>query len=283
MRTFVTPEPIAAVIDIWQGDIRIVAGNNAETTVDVRPTNLSRPADVKAAEQIRVEFSTGRLLVQSPKDWKRYSFFGSGGAVDVLVDLPAGSEVRSTAGMGAFDAEGRLGDCGIKTGMGNVRVEDTAGLEVATGHGEVSAGTVAGALDARTGSGDLRIAAVHGAAQLKNSNGAIRLGTAAGEVRAKAANGDITVDAALGSVTAKSSNGNVRINGVISGVMVLQTALGEIEVGIAEGTAAWLDATSSHGRVRNSLDTRGGPEESGETVQVQAHTSYGDIIIRRAT
>jgi hypothetical protein len=63
---------------------------------------------------------------------------------------------------------------------------------------------------------------------------------------------------------------------------VLETAGGELEVGVREGTAAWLDVTTQYGSVRNSLGASDGPQPSDEIVKVRAHTSYGDIVIRRS-
>ena len=40
---------------------------------------------------------------------------------------------------------------------------------------------------------------------------------------------------------------------------MLETALGELEVGIREGTAAWLDVSASFGSVRNALDAADAP------------------------
>jgi hypothetical protein len=62
----------------------------------------------------------------------------------------------------------------------------------------------------------------------------------------------------------------------------LQTAFGELEVGIREGTAALLDVRSQFGRVRSELDASDGPEASDETVEVRARTAHGDIVIRRS-
>jgi hypothetical protein len=63
---------------------------------------------------------------------------------------------------------------------------------------------------------------------------------------------------------------------------VLETAAGELEVGVREGTAAWLDVSAHHGRVRTSLDEASTPDEGEATVEVRARTSYGDIVIHRA-
>jgi hypothetical protein len=40
--------------------------------------------------------------------------------------------------------------------------------------------------------------------------------------------------------------------------------------------------TTSFGQVRNLMDDATRPEESDETVEVRAHTSFGGITIRRS-
>jgi hypothetical protein len=64
---------------------------------------------------------------------------------------------------------------------------------------------------------------------------------------------------------------------------VVETKVGDLEVGIREGTAAWLDVSAGVGQVHNALDTADAPEPSAETVEVRARTSFGDIVIRRAS
>ena len=58
--------------------------------------------------------------------------------------------------------------------------------------------------------------------------------------------------------------------------------MGDLDIGIAEGTAAWLEIEHQFGHVRNMLDTASRPDESDETVEVRGRTSYGDITIRRS-
>ena len=73
----------------------------------------------------------------------------------------------------------------------------------------------------------------------------------------------------------------MRIRDVSRGTIVMETAAGELEVGIHEGTAAWLDVSTQFGTVRNSLGTADGPAPSEHTVEVRARTSVGDIVIGR--
>jgi DUF4097 and DUF4098 domain-containing protein YvlB len=97
----------------------------------------------------------------------------------------------------------------------------------------------------------------------------------------RSANGDISVDRAGAGVEAKTSNGSIRLGEVARGSVELGTAMGDLEIGIAEGTAAWLEVNTRFGQVHNLLDNTTRPEESDETVEVRAHTSFGDITIRR--
>jgi DUF4097 and DUF4098 domain-containing protein YvlB len=282
MPDFETPEPISVRLDLSVADVRIVASDRVDTVVEVRPRHQSRGADIKAAEQTRVEYSNGRLSVRMAKDWTRYTPFGGAGSVDVTIELPTGSDVHGASEMGSLDADGRLEECAFRTGMGTLRLDRTGPLTVSTGMGEIFADRVAGAAELRTGSGQVRIGVIDGTASIKNGNGETRLGEVGGDLRVKAANGDITVTTARASVVAKSANGNVRVGEVMSGAVVLETAAGEVEVGIHEGTAAFLDVKTQAGNVRSSLQASNPPDPSGATVEVRARTSYGDIVITRA-
>jgi DUF4097 and DUF4098 domain-containing protein YvlB len=130
----------------------------------------------------------------------------------------------------------------------------------------------------------VRVGEIEGAADIKNSNGSTDIGTANGEIRIRSANGDISVDRAGAGVDAKTANGTVRVGDVVHGSVVLKTSMGDLEIGIREGTAAWLDVTTGFGRLQNSLtDAATKPSDADESVEVHAHTSFGDITIRRSS
>jgi DUF4097 and DUF4098 domain-containing protein YvlB len=281
MPTFETPEPISVTIEIVVGDVRIIASDRRDTVVSVNPNDVSKQSDVRAAEQARVEFSQGRLLIRTPKSWKLYTPFGGRESIDVAIELPAGSSVEAEAAVGDFRADGRLGECTVKTSVGNIRLDETGPANLSTTAGSVIVDSVAGRAEI-TGSGQLRIRQIDGSALIKNLNGGIWIGEVKGDLRCNSANGDITIDRALGAVDAKTANGAVRIGEVVRGAVQLGTSNGELEVGIREGTAALLDLRSSYGNVRNTLTASDGPEPSDQTVEVRARTSYGDIVIRRS-
>jgi DUF4097 and DUF4098 domain-containing protein YvlB len=282
MPTFDTPQPISASITLARGDVRISAGDRGTTTVEVRPSDASEPDDRKVAELTRVEYADGQLLIKAPKlqSWRLRS---PGGSIDVTVELPAGSHVDGTAAWADFRCDGELGDCRVKTGLGSILV-DTAGTpNLKTGTGDITLDRATGHAEITAGSGDVRVRDLEGTAVVKNSNGDTWVGAAAGELRLNAANGDISVERANAGVVAKSTNGDVRVGEVVRGSIVLESKLGDVAVGIREGTAAWLDLSASAGRVHNTLDAAQPPEPSAETVEVRARTSVGDIVVGRPT
>ncbi len=281
MPTFETLEPISVTIALFVGDLRITASDRTDTVVVVSPNDSSKESDVKAAEQTRVEFSQGRLLIKAPRSWKQYSPFGGRESIDVAIELPAGSRVEGEAAIADFRSDGRLGECRFTTGVGNIRLDETGPLYLSTSAGSLTVDRVGGRAEV-TGSGQVRIGEIDGPAVIKNLNGVTWVGEVKGDLRCNAANGDITVDRALGAVAAKTANGAVRIGEVVRGSVELVTSYGELEVGIREGTAALLDVRSQFGSLRNSLNASDGPAPSDQTVELRARTSFGDIVIRRS-
>ena len=281
MPTFDTPEPISAVVDLVVGDARITASDRGDTVVEIRPSDASHDQDVRAAEQTRVEYSAGRLLVKAPKQ-RSLSMFGKPGSIDVTIDLPAGSHVHGDASVAAFHGAGRLGECRVKTAAGDIRLEDTGPLDLNTGAGAIAVDRVAGPAEVSTGSGRVRLREIDGTAVIKNSNGDSWVGEVAGDLRVNAANGNISVDHANADVNASTANGDVRVGGVRRGSASLKTSFGEIEVGIQVGTAARLDVHTEFGHIRNQMDASESPGPSDQTVEVRARTSYGDIVIHRS-
>lgn len=281
MPIFETPDSISLNVEYNLGDIRVTAGDRTDTVVDVRPSDAGSAADTRAAERTSVDFSNGTLFIRGSKDWKRFAILTGNGAVDVIVGLPSHSDVRWEAGMGKFDGEGNLGQCDLKTGMGHIRLDRAGAVKAESGYGDVVVDQAAGDVDLKTGSGEIRVNRIGGSTQIRNSDGHIRIGDAAGEVHIKAANGNIQIGKAQSSVTAKSANGKIRVGEATRGSVVLETAYGDVGVGIPEGTAAWLDVSTKYGKVRNALAATEGPGESMESVEVRARTSYGDVAIHR--
>ncbi|HZM32249.1 MAG TPA: DUF4097 family beta strand repeat-containing protein [Acidimicrobiales bacterium] len=281
-RTFDTPSPIVAMVDVGAGHVTVRAADRTDTVVEVNPTDDSEDTDVQAASQARVEYGNGRLSVTAPKRKTWLSFRGRMASVDVIIDLPAGSRVEVDA-WGSVRTDGRLGPSVIKTAAGSVHVDEAGRLDVASAAGDVSIGRADGHADVRTSSGKIRIGRVDGSAVVKSSNGDLTVGEITGDVRLTTANGDIAIDQAGSAVRAKTAYGGIRIGEVVRGEVVMETAFGDLEIGIREGTAAWLDVNSKSGRVRSHLEEADEPGPADETVTVRGRTAFGDVVIRRAT
>ena len=281
MPHYETPEPISVTLQLGVGDVRIAASERADTVVEVRPSDETDESDVKAAQQVRVDYTNGMLRVTGPKA-RVFDFSRKTRSVDVSIELPSGSQVSAEMQAGDLRCAGRLGECRLKTSAGNVWLERTGPLRLNTSAGHVTADGITGNAEISTGSGKIQIGEIEGTAVVKNSNGNTTIDAVTGDVRLRAANGDISVERAGAGVDAKTSNGSIRLGEVVRGSVVLATALGNLDVGIAEGTAAWLAVNTGFGQVRNQLENTTRPDEADETVEVRGRTSYGDITIHRS-
>ncbi|KAF4408998.1 DUF4097 family beta strand repeat-containing protein [Streptomyces lycii] len=295
MPAFQTPEPISVVLELEAGSARITAGERTDTVVEVLPRDGSDDNDVRAVRQTRVACSGGRLTVTTPR---KRSLLGRPGAVEVSIELPAGSDVRGTTALGGFSCEGRLGEVTLRTALGDLQVGEVAGAGLRTGHGDVRLARSSGDVEV-VGSGRIEVGTVAGAATVKNGNGRTEIGEVAGGLKVRVANGDVGVGVAHGNAEVRCANGRIEIGVARAGVEAmastggirvgeagggridLRTSVGGLEVGVRAGTAVWLDVNTKYGAVRNALGVSDGPEEGEESVEVRARTGTGDIVVHR--
>jgi hypothetical protein len=282
MPTFATPAPISVTVELAVGDLRIVAGDRADTIVEIRPSDPTKEHDIAAAEQARVDFEDGRLLVKAPKGWRQWPPRGGGASIDVELAVPAGSEVLAHAAVGALRCTGRLGKCDLRTGVGDIRVGAAGPLQVRTGAGDITVERAADHAELSTGTGAIEVERINATAAIKNSNGDTWVGEVTGELTARAANGSITVGRAHGGIAARTANGNIRLGEVASGAVLAHTSNGTVEIAIRDGVAAWLDVNTHFGRVDNRLDAADRPAAGQPTVEVRARSAFGDITVRRS-
>jgi hypothetical protein len=282
MSTFETPEPISAVIEMGAGAVRIKASDRTDTVVEVRPSDASDDADVELAGLTRVEYSQGRLLVKAPRNRARWWGFGAGPSIVVTVELPAGSRVDVETKYAHIRCEGPLGEAKVDNSYGDIWLDQGGRLELKTSWGGITVGRSAERIEATTSGGEVRIGEIEGVGVVKNAHGGITVGEVRGDLRLNTSSGAITVDRSLATVTAKTAYGSVRFGEVRGGSIDAQTSYGRLEVGIAEGTAAWLDVSSQHGFVDSMLDAADNPAPSEETAEVRGRTGYGEILIRRS-
>lgn len=289
MPVFDTPEPIVATIDLNIGKVRIVASDRTDTVVDVRPGDHTDPCDTATAEQARIRYAAGELVVSVPK---AQGFPRGGGAVEIEIALPTGSVVNGDALAADFHCRGRVGECRLTTDCGHIHLDETGPLHLNSVLGNVTVERAFGDVEAFAECGDVRIRVIDGSAEINRTNGDTRIGEATGHVHVYADRGDLHIGRVHGAVEARASQGDIRIDETVRGPLVLETASGRLEVGIAAGVFAHLDLNSHVGTVYRSLDyldlvatmkAEGGEADEADAVQVHAYTIIGDIVVRRAS
>jgi hypothetical protein len=275
-----TPSPIQVVLDLIVGAVNVTASDTTTSTISIRPTDPAKNDDVRAAGEVNVDYADGVLTLRAPKTLRYYTWFGSP-EIDVHITVPAGSSLQGEVSAGRLDTEGQLDACAFRTGAGGIRIERAGRTTLHTGAGSIQAGRLGSPVQLSNGSGSIRVGTIEGEAAIKNSTGNTTLGEVAGPLTVKASTGDVVIEQLHGSAEIKSAHGEVRIDRVGTGEVRIDGGYGAIEVGVPEGTAAWLDVASQHGRVRNELHEASAPVGDDRTVAITARANYASITIRR--
>ena len=278
MPGYETSQHIELDVELSVGHIEVVAEDAADAVAEVLPTNPEKPGDRSLAQSATIDFDGKRLSVRVPR---RMNLFGRTDSVDLRVLVPTGSDVDIRSAYGAVRLRGEVGRARIDAKYGTVAIERTADLDLSAPYGEVDVREVGGRLDLEAGHSRTRIGSVAGDARIRAAHGSVDIGVTHGAVDARLS-GALTIDTALADVTARSAHGVLRIRSAVAGTIRLENGFADVEVGVPDGTAAWLDASSEHGAVRNELTAGPGPEEAESTVELHLSSSWADVVVRRA-
>jgi DUF4097 and DUF4098 domain-containing protein YvlB len=258
----VTPAPVDLEVRNPAGSVDITAADTEKSTVEVIPERDS--ADARdLADRTRVALSADgrRLTVIVPE--KRV-LFGRATRIAVSVTVPLGSTVRARTASADVRCRGQLDAAEVNTASGDVVLDQVAGdVEVYTASGSVDV-RAGGRVTAHSASGSIRVGRAGGDVEAHTASGRVRIGTAEGSVRAQTASGDITVE--------EASQGAVKLN----------AASGDLHVGVRAGAVARLDLSSLSGRVRSDLPVEDVAPQDGHTIDIQAQTLSGSVLVTRA-
>ena len=179
MEQFDTPTPVSAVLDIPAGRIRVIAADRADTTVEVLPSDASKARDVKAVEQITVDYRDGVARIEALPAKNR--MLGNAGSVEVTIHLPAGSRIEATAVSAELRGVGRLGDVVFEGAQASVDLDEAASVRITVAAGDIAIGRLEGPAEISTQKGDIDIAeAVSGALVLRTEMGDVSVVAADG-------------------------------------------------------------------------------------------------------
>ncbi len=264
MPEFPVTGPISATVRISSGTLRFVAEQRDSVVVDVRPGNSGEAARQAAAETI-VEMTADGLIVETPQ--ARGFIVRRSPSVDITVRLPSDSRIMARSASADVTVDGRLASADINTASGDLRIEH-----------------VTGDLRRHSASGDTHFRRVDGTLNADGASGDVRGGVVGGDFTAKSASGDVIIEAVGGSVRATSASGDFEIGNVARGQTNIHSASGDVTVGVAEGTAVWMDVSTISGDTRSELNVSdSSPSGSSATLELSIRTISGDVVIRRAT
>lgn len=264
MYEFPSPAPVAAQIRVRSGIVEIVAEQRDTVTVDIEPETGSEGAR-EAAERTRVELRDGRLLVDSPEPtgW----LIRRAPRIRVHIRLPIDSSIHLRTASADLTAHGRYASAVVNTASGDVYLEQ-----------------VTGDVSANTASGDVRFAEVGGHLRVNAASGDLAAQQVDGDVTATSASGAITLEQVGAGVSATTASGDIHIGTARRGEIRINSASGDVVVGVAAGTGVWLDLSTLSGATRSDLDVAGDTSlVARQDLTVRVKTMSGDIDIRRVT
>jgi DUF4097 and DUF4098 domain-containing protein YvlB len=250
-RTFHTPLPLELEVGIPSGDIEV------ETT-EGEESNITVDGDDRLLEEVEIRQDGNRVVVA-------YRGKGKLGFSLSPFTLVFGSELRVRA-----------------------TVPHNAGLKVKTASADTHLDGRFGALGVNSVSGDVRLRGeAGGGANLKTVSGDADLDRVEGDLSAHTVSGDLRIGPIAGSSDVKTVSGDIRLRAVAAGDVRFTSVSGDIEIGIAEGSAVDVDAGSTSGDLSSEVPLASEPVpgdgEAAPTVVLRGRTVSGDVKVFRAS
>jgi hypothetical protein len=245
-------------VSTFDGSVEIRAWDRPEVLVVIE----KRAGDKEEAAtiEVRAEQNGSRVIVDVKAPQLASPWHGSRSA-NLIVSIPAASNVRASSGDGPLSISRINGTLDLRSGDGSIRGSELAGdLRVHTGDGSINLDDVTGGVDTDTGDGSILV------------TGKLT------SVRARSGDGRIAIRAEPGSTT----GGDWEINtgdGSIS-IDLPDTFGGELDAHTGDGGIQLRNLTLSG--VSGELDRhnmRGRLGSGGKTLRVR--TGDGAITIRK--
>jgi DUF4097 and DUF4098 domain-containing protein YvlB len=250
-KTFQTPLPLELEVGIPSGDIEV------ETT-EGEESNITVDGDDRLLEEVEVRQDGNRVVVT-------YRGKGKFGFSLSPLSLVFGSELRVRA-----------------------TVPHGAGVKVKTASADTRLDGDFGPLGINSVSGDVRLRGVTaGGANLKTVSGDAELDKVQGDLSAHTVSGDLRMGPVEGSTDLKTVSGDIRLQAVSAGDVRFSSVSGDIEIGIASGSALDVDAGSTSGDLSSEVPLASEPvpgesEGAAPTVVLRGRTVSGDVKVFRA-
>jgi DUF4097 and DUF4098 domain-containing protein YvlB len=278
--TFDTPGPVDLKVELHNGNIGITSTDDAQTTIELDAAKGDQYARELIADA-RVEQHGDKVVLIMPKA-RGGGFFGRKGQVRATIKVPHKSSLRIDSGTADIEARGRYGNANIRCGSGDVELEDIESGDIQAGSGDVEVQQINDSVKVKTGSGDVELGRIGRDGDVSAGSGDVALDSVGGALKVKTGSGDIVIKSGGDRVDAMAGSGDVVVNRVDRGELIVKTGSGDVVIGIASGTAAYLDIQTVTGSVHSSLDNAQAPMDGDSTVTVSVTSGTGDVVLQRA-
>jgi DUF4097 and DUF4098 domain-containing protein YvlB len=279
MHTFSTPNPVQLRVELWQGRLSVEATETDTTTVELRPLHGNSSAQ-DLIDTAKVEQRGDEIVVLMPR--VKSGLFRSKGEIEALIRVPTNSSAKLESGSADIETTGRLSDVSVTCGSGNVSVEYAADARIKSGSGDITVDTVSGSCNVKTGSADVRIGTVGRSADIIAGSGDVVIDTVSEVLKVKTGSGDLVLQEAGDSVDAMAGSGDLLVKRIDHGQVKVKTGSGDISIGVARGTAAYLDIMTVTGDVKSDLDPSDSPGGNDLTAEINVQSGSGDVVLQHA-
>jgi hypothetical protein len=263
--TFATPGPITLDVELGAGHVTVRAGDGTQTSVSVDGPGADRVTVEHHGDRVRVFQPLGRSLVLAE-------------APTVVVTCPLDSRVVARLGRAGVTAAGRIGSVRVRTGSGDVRIDELgADAAIDCGSGDVTVVRAAGAVRIRTGSGRIVLDHAEGPLVAASGSGGVAVGTTAAAATLKSGSGPVTVRDAATDLSLGSGSGDITIGRIRRGSVSARAASGDVVIGVPPGVPVWTDVTTVSGTIHSTLRGAGRPEPGQDHLELRVRTVSGDV------
>ena len=204
-----------------------------------------------------VEQRGDEIVVLMPKI--KSGLFRRGAQVLASITVPTFSKAKIETGSADVKTRGELGDTRVSSGSGDLELDTVGNADFKTGSGDIELNTARGHLDVKCGSADVVVESVGSDSDIVAGSGDVVIGQIGGTLKVKTGSGDIVVKEAGDGIDALAGSGDLVVRRIDHGRLKAKTGSGDISVGVANGTAAYLDIATVTGEVTSSLEASEAP------------------------
>jgi hypothetical protein len=248
--------PVHLELACGSGDVHVTAGNSSE--VHIRGTAYIHDWSSSGRERTLETIKSNPPISQEGNLIKVGQLGGSfrHSSIDYTIEIPADSEIRSTASSGDVEVVGIKGPAIFTSGSGNVTARNIANdVQIRTGSGDLKLEQINGQIQATTGSGDVVIHSVKGAVRLGTGSGDVEISHPADNVIADTGSGDVEVNDATADLRLHTSSGSIKISGNPNSTNFwdIRASSGDVNLNVPQSSSFRLYAHTGSGEINPKI------------------------------